>query len=120
MVTIDDFEKRYVASVNFHESDEILITEENIEPLRQALKKTNFHWVSGPQIADCELINSGMISNLNRLNQHVSCYVSLKMKTIWSISTLSTMSLLTTKGDKYGKHSRFRKTICVNSHFQRR
>ena len=61
MVTINDFEKRYVASVSFNDGDEILITKENIVPLRQALKKTNFHWVSGPQIADCDLIQPGKI-----------------------------------------------------------
>ena len=46
MITIDNFEKRYVVSVSFNDSDEILVTEENIEHLRQALKNTNFHWVT--------------------------------------------------------------------------
>ena len=64
MVTVDYFEKRYVASVSFHEGDEILITEENIEPLQKALKNTNFHWVSGPHIADCDLIQPEMIIKL--------------------------------------------------------
>ena len=77
MVTINDFEKRYVASVSFNDGDEILITKENIEPLRQALKKTNFHWVSGPQIADCDLIQPGMIIKLDNTKStyELLCFV---------------------------------------------
>lgn len=54
MVKIEDFEKRYVNTVGFNEGDKILVTEENIEDLRKALKNTNFHWVSGHQIIDDE------------------------------------------------------------------
>lgn len=39
MAKIDDFEKRYVTSASFQSGDDILVTEENIEPLRRALKK---------------------------------------------------------------------------------
>ena len=43
MAHIEDFEKRYVSTVSFESGDKILVTEENIEPLRKALKHTNFH-----------------------------------------------------------------------------
>lgn len=77
MVTINDFEKRYVASVSFNEGDEILVTAENIEHLRQALKNTNFHWVTGQHITDCELINPGMIIKLEQTEStcELLCFV---------------------------------------------
>ena len=43
-MNIEDFEKQYVASVVLNEGDKILITEDNIEPLRKILKQSNFHW----------------------------------------------------------------------------
>lgn len=54
MARIEDFKKRYVSTVIFNEGDKILVTEENIEFLRKALKNTNFHWISGHQIVDEE------------------------------------------------------------------
>lgn len=36
MAQIEDFEKRYVTSVHFDEGDKILVTDENVEPLKQA------------------------------------------------------------------------------------
>lgn len=77
MVTRDDFEKRYVASVSFHEGDEILITKENIEPLRKALKNTNFHWVSGSHIANCDLIQPEMFIKLDNTEStyELLCFV---------------------------------------------
>ena len=41
-MNIEDFEKRYVNTVVFNEGDKILVTEDNIEPLRKALKKYKF------------------------------------------------------------------------------
>ncbi len=38
MARIEDFEKRYVNTVVFNEGDTILVTEENIEDLRNILK----------------------------------------------------------------------------------
>lgn len=76
MVTIDNFEKRYVVSVSFNDSDEILVTEENIEHLRQALKNTNFHWVTGQHITDCELIHPGMIIKLEQTESTLSTTAS--------------------------------------------
>ena len=38
MPRIEDFEKRYVTSASFQSGDDILVTDENIEHLRQALK----------------------------------------------------------------------------------
>ena len=38
-MNIDDFEKRYVTHVVLDEGDKILITEDNIEPLREILKR---------------------------------------------------------------------------------
>lgn len=38
MAKIEDFEKRYVAHVDFREGDKILVTEENIEQLRDVEK----------------------------------------------------------------------------------
>ena len=65
MAHIEDFEKRYVTSVNFQSGDDILVTEENIEPLRQALKNTNFHWISGHQIVDSEAFQSNRVFHLH-------------------------------------------------------
>ena len=65
MAKIEDFEKRYVVSVNFHEGDEILITEENIEPLRQALKSTNLHQITGHHITDGEYLQPDRVYHLH-------------------------------------------------------
>lgn len=43
-----------MSTVIFNEGDQILVTEENIEYLRKALKNTNFYWLSGHQIVDDE------------------------------------------------------------------
>lgn len=53
-ITIDDFEKRYVNVVSFNDGDKILVTDENIEHLRNALDKTDFHWGSGHHITDMD------------------------------------------------------------------
>lgn len=65
MAKIEDFEKRYVTSASFQSGDDILVTEENIEPLRRALKNTNFHWISGHQIVDSEAFQSNRVFHLH-------------------------------------------------------
>lgn len=65
MAHIEDFEKRYVSTVSFESGDKILVTEENIEPLRKVLKHTNFHWMSGTQIVDGEAFQSNRVFHLN-------------------------------------------------------
>lgn len=64
-MNIEDFEKRYVTSVHFDEGDKILVTEENIEHLRQTLKNKNFEWVSGSQIVEGELLK---VNPFNRIS----------------------------------------------------
>ena len=64
MAKIEDFEKRYVSTVVFNEGDKILVTEENIEPLRKILKKSNFHWMSGHQIVDGKSFQSNRVFHL--------------------------------------------------------
>lgn len=64
MAKIEDFEKRYVSTVVFNEGDKILVTEENIDDLRQALKNTNFHWMSGHQIVDGKSFRSNRVFHL--------------------------------------------------------
>ena len=44
-MNIENFEKKYVTNVVLNEGDKILITEDNIEPLREILKQSNFHGV---------------------------------------------------------------------------
>lgn len=68
IMNIKDFEKKYVTSVHFHDGDKILVTEENIEHLRQALKDENFEWVSGYHIIEGELFQPDIIINLDELN----------------------------------------------------
>ena len=65
MAKIEDFEKRYVSTVSFESGDKILVTEENIEPLREILKKTNFHWISGYQIVDSEAFQTNRVFRLH-------------------------------------------------------
>lgn len=65
MAHIEDFEKRYVSTVVFNEGDKILVTDENIEDLRQVLKHTDFHWMSGHQIVDSEAFQSNRVFQLN-------------------------------------------------------
>ena len=67
-MNIEDFEKRYVTSVHFDEGDKILVTEENIEHLRQTLKNKNFEWVSGSQIVEGESFQPNIIITLDELN----------------------------------------------------
>ena len=74
-MNIDDFEKRYVTHVVLDEGDKILVTEENIEDLRQALKDKNFEWVSGGQIVEGESFQPNIIITLDELN---SRYIPLK------------------------------------------
>ena len=64
MAHIEDFKKRYVSTVSFESGDKILVTEENIEPLRKALKHTNFHWMSGHQIVDGKSFQSNRVFHL--------------------------------------------------------
>lgn len=64
MAHIEDFEKQYVSTVSFESGDKILVTEENIEPLRKALKHTNFHWMSGHQIVDGKSFQSNRVFHL--------------------------------------------------------
>ena len=52
MRTIEDFKKEFVTSVTLKSGDKILVTEDNIEPLRKILKKTNFQWRTGEHITD--------------------------------------------------------------------
>jgi hypothetical protein len=52
MRTIEDFKKEFVTSVTFKSGDKIVITEDNIEQLRQILNKTNFRWRTGQHITD--------------------------------------------------------------------
>lgn len=66
MAKLEDFEKRYVTSVSFQSGDDILVTEDNIKPLRQALKNTNFHWISGHQIVDSEAFQSNRVFHLHK------------------------------------------------------
>lgn len=68
MPRIEDFEKRYVTSIHFDEGDKILVTEENIEGLRQALKDKNFEWISGSQIVEGESFQPNIIITLDELN----------------------------------------------------
>ena len=74
MARIDDFEKRYVTSVHFDEGDKILVTEENIEGLRQALKDKKFEWVSGSQIVEGESFQPNIIITLD---EHKSRFIPL-------------------------------------------
>lgn len=102
MARIEDFEKRYVTSVHFDEGDKILVTEENIEPLRKALKDKNFEWVSGSQIVEGESFQPNIIISLDEHDSNMSGLIVLI--NISNIEKLSTMSLLTTKGDINGTH----------------
>jgi hypothetical protein len=52
MRTIKDFKKEFVTSVTLKSGDKILVTEDNIEPLRQILNQTNFRWRTGQHITD--------------------------------------------------------------------
>lgn len=52
MRTIKDFKKEFVTSVTLKSGDKILVTEDNIEPLRKILKETNFQWRTGHHITD--------------------------------------------------------------------
>lgn len=65
MAKLEDFKKRYVTSASFQSGDDILVTEENIEPLRQALKNTNFHWISGHHIVDSEAFQTDRVFHLH-------------------------------------------------------
>ena len=65
MAKLEDFEKRYVTSVNFQSGDDILVTEDNIEALRQALKHENFHWVTGHHITNCEYFQPNRVYHLH-------------------------------------------------------
>lgn len=96
MAKIEDFEKRYVNIVDFNEGDTILVTEENIEPLRKALKNTNFH---GYQ--DITLL----MTNRVHLNQTTSSTYMSKVPIMISLETTikrtnkqSTTSLLISNG----------------------
>ena len=74
-MNIDDFEKRYVTHVVLHEGDKILITEDNIEPLRKILKRSNFHW-----FVDYEPIADSYDFQPNRvliLDNDETCYAQL-------------------------------------------
>lgn len=52
MRTIEDYKKEFVTSVTLKSGDKILVTEDNIEPLRKILKETNFRWRTGEHITD--------------------------------------------------------------------
>jgi hypothetical protein len=52
MRKIEDFKKEFVTSVTFKAGDKILVTEDNIEQLRQILNQTNFRWRTGHHITD--------------------------------------------------------------------
>lgn len=52
MRTIEDYKKEFVTSVTLKSGDKILVTEDNIEPLRKILKETNFQWRTGHHITD--------------------------------------------------------------------
>lgn len=52
MRTIEDYKKEFVTSVTLKSGDKILVTEDNIEPLRQILNQTNFRWRTGEHITD--------------------------------------------------------------------
>lgn len=54
MRKIEDFKTEFVTSVTFKSGDKILVTEDNIEQLRQILNKTNFCWRTGHHITDDE------------------------------------------------------------------
>jgi len=68
MAKLEDFKKRYVTSASFQSGDDILVTDENIEHLRQALKDKNFEWVSGSQIVEGESFQPNIIITLDELN----------------------------------------------------
>ena len=97
MAHIEDFEKRYVSTVVFNEGDKILVTEENIEPLRKALKHTNFHWMSGHQIVDGKSfqVTEFFIFMKDVHLTHLFRVSNLKKM---MVSMLSTISLLIIKG----------------------
>ena len=40
-ITVDSFKKKYVTSVEFNEGDFIVVTKDNIDRLRQELRKTD-------------------------------------------------------------------------------
>ena len=65
MAKIEDFKKEYVSTVVFNEGDQILVTKENIEDLRKALKNTNFHWVSGRPLVKHTAFKPGIIITLD-------------------------------------------------------
>ena len=75
-MNIEDFEKQYVASVVLNEGDKILLTEDNIEPLRKILKQSNFHW-----FIDHEPVAKGSDFQPNRiliLDNDETCYAQLE------------------------------------------
>ena len=65
MAKIEDFEKRYVSYVDLCEGDLILVTKENIEPLRNLLKHTNFHWITGHQIVEYDAFDVNRVIQLH-------------------------------------------------------
>lgn len=71
MAKIEDFEKRYVAHVDFREGDKILVTEENIEQLRDMLRNTNFHWVTKHHVIEHEGFTTNRVI---RLHQRCTSY----------------------------------------------
>ena len=64
MAKIEDFKKEYVSVVNFKNGDKIVVTDENFQPLKQALKRTNFHWISGSHVEKADF-KPGIIITLN-------------------------------------------------------
>ena len=74
-MNIENFEKKYVTNVVLNEGDKILITEDNIEPLREILKQSNFHWC-----ASHEPVADGYNFQPNRvliLGNNTTCYSQL-------------------------------------------
>ena len=72
-ITVDSFKKEYVASVEFNEGDFIVVTKDNIEPLRKILQKTNFQWCSGHKITHATYFN---IDRVIFLSKSASTYLN--------------------------------------------
>ena len=86
MAKIEDFEKRYVSSVVFNEGDKILVTEENIEDLRKALKNTNFHWATSGQIVESNYFRPNVIIKLHERGTYFKLLKNLKIHNLDAIN----------------------------------
>ena len=86
MAKIEDFEKRYVSTVVFDEYDKILVTDENIEDLRKALKNTNFHCSSGQQIVESYHFRPNIIIQLHEQESYSRILKKLNLRHLDAIN----------------------------------